>query len=242
MISMKPLVIIPTYNEAGSIRSIIENILDIPQHFIHILVVDDGSPDGTAEIVEGFKRSRVHLIKREGKSGLGSAYRAGLKWALEHTEYTHIVTMDGDSSHRTSDLNRMLARSSVYDLVIGSRWIPGGEVINWPLSRRALSRAGSAYSRIALGLPFRDVTGGYRVYSRKLIEKMEIEKISSEGYCFQIEMLFRAYRTKMKITESPITFVERREGESKMSKAIVFEAVKKVSRWGIRYRLGLIKD
>ena len=242
MSSMKPLVIIPTYNEAGSIRILIENILDIPQHFIHVLVVDDGSPDGTAEIVEGFKQSRVHLIKREGKSGLGSAYRAGLKWALEHTEYSHFVTMDGDGSHRTSDLNRMLSRAQVADLVLGSRWIPYGEVINWPLSRRVLSRAGSAYSRIALGLPFRDITGGYRVYSRKMTENIDIARISSEGYCFQIEMLFRAYRTKMKITESPITFVERREGESKMSKSIVKEAIRNVSRWGIRYRLGLIKD
>lgn len=240
--AMNPLVIIPTYNEAGSIRMLIENILDIPQHFIHILVVDDGSPDGTAEIVERFKTSRVHLLKRKEKSGLGSAYRAGLKWALEHSEYTHFITMDGDGSHLSGDMNRMLARAQVAELVLGSRWVPDGQVINWSLKRRILSRAGSAYSRMALGLPFRDITGGYRVYSRKMTELIDINRISSEGYCFQIEMLFRAYRTKMKIAESPITFIERREGESKMNKSIVKEAIRNVSRWGILYRLGLIKE
>ena len=239
---MKPLVIIPTYNEAESILKVIEGLLENPYHLINVLVVDDGSPDGTADIVANKKSSRVHLIRREAKSGLGSAYRAGFEWALTYPEYTHIVTMDGDSSHLPSDLNRMLARSSVYDLVIGSRWIQGGEAANWPLSRRVLSRAGSTYSRIALGLPFRDITGGFRVYSRKLIETLDLKNISSEGYCFQIETLLKSYRTKMKITESPITFVERTQGYSKMNKEIIFEAVKKVSHWGLLYRLGLMRN
>lgn len=242
MDAMKPLVIIPTYNEAESILKVIEGLLENPYHLINVLVVDDGSPDGTADIVANRKSSRVHLIRREAKSGLGSAYRAGFEWALTYPEYTHIVTMDGDNSHLPSDLNRMLARSSVYDLVIGSRWIQGGEAANWPLSRRVLSRAGSTYSRIALGLPFRDITGGFRVYTRRLIEALDLGRISSEGYCFQIEMLLRSYRAKMRITEAPITFVERVQGKSKMSKAIVKEAIRNVSIWGLRYRLGLMRD
>lgn len=239
---MKPLVIIPTYNEAGSILKVIEGLLDNPYHRIHILVVDDGSPDGTADIVANIQSLRVHLLRREAKNGLGSAYRAGFDWALKFPEYTHIVTMDGDGSHHSSDINRLFARASLADVVLGSRWVWGGEVYNWPLSRRVLSRMGSAYSRLALGLPFRDITGGYRVYTQEILKKIDTSHLSSEGYCFQIEMLLKAYRKHVKITEVPIMFSERTEGYSKMDKAIIKESIRKVSNWGWHYRLGLMKD
>ena len=233
---MKPLVIIPTFNEAGSIFHVIESVLEISQE-IEILVVDDNSPDGTAEIVLKMDPTRVHLLSRATKSGLGGAYRAGMTWALERPRYTHIVTMDGDGSHRAFDLALMLLRlTPEVDVLLGTRWMPGGSIENWPKYRQAISRAGTSYAQWALKLPWRDLTGGFRVYSRRLLEKLRINAISSEGYCFQIEMIRAASVASAQMVEIPITFVEREIGQSKMSKKIVGEAFSRVSIWALQRR------
>jgi dolichol-phosphate mannosyltransferase len=233
---VKPLVIIPTFNEAGSILEVITSVLAISAD-IEVLVVDDSSPDGTAEIASHVNAERVQLLTRKEKSGLGSAYRAGMAWALDHPRYTHIVTMDGDASHRAADLALMLlAVTPEIDVVLGTRWMPGGTIENWPTYRRWLSQAGTSYARWALKLPFRDLTGGFRIYSRALLQRMRINAVASEGYCFQIEMIRAASAASARMIEIPITFVEREEGESKMSHRIVREALIRVSIWGLQRR------
>lgn len=232
----RPLVIIPTFNEAKSIRETIEGILAIPTKEgnspIEILVVDDSSPDGTKEIVEDIGSNRIHILSRPGKEGLGKAYLAGFTWGLEE-KYTHFITMDGDGSHRFQDLPNLLRVSFNRDLALGSRWIPGGSIVNWPFYRVLLSRLGTLYTKILLGLPFNDITGGYRVYSRWLLESIDLSSVNSQGYCFQIEMVNRAYHIGASYIEVPITFVERVYGESKMNKKIVTEAITNVTKWGI---------
>ena len=233
---MKPLVIIPTFNEAGSILAVITSVLEISVD-IEVLVVDDSSPDGTAQIVSHMDAERVHVLTRREKSGLGGAYRAGMDWALNHPMYTHIVTMDGDGSHRAPDLAAMLlAVTPEIDVVLGTRWMPGGSIENWPRYRQLLSQAGTSYARWALKLPFRDLTGGFRIYSRALLERVRINAVASEGYCFQIEMIRAASAASARMIEIPITFMEREVGESKMSKKIVREALIRVSIWGLQRR------
>lgn len=239
--TMRPLVLIPTYNEAESIGALVTHLLDKFSD-LEILVIDDNSPDGTAALIRGLGQSRVHLLARERKSGLGAAYRAGFQWALDHPEITHYVTMDGDGSHRVEDLGPMLSRAANVDVVMSSRWVPGGGIRNWPKYRQFISRLGTSYARLALKLPFTDLTGGFRVYSANLIQRLVISEVSSEGYCFQIEMILAADAAGATFAEVPITFIERELGRSKMSRRIVIEALGKVSLWGWRTRFGSNAD
>ena len=231
--TMKPLVMIPTYNEAESIGSLISSLLELE---LEILVIDDNSPDGTASFVSAINSPRVHLLKRGEKSGLGTAYRTGIERAEDRGIYTHLVTMDGDGSHRPEDLAPMLARASNVDVVMSSRWMPGGSIQNWPKYRQFISRLGTSYARWALKLAFTDLTGGFRVYSTHLVSRMQMSEITSEGYCFQIEMILAASAADATFSEVPITFIERELGKSKMSRRIVIEALGRVSLWGWQAR------
>lgn len=228
---MSTLVLIPTYNEAAGIR---KNLLKIREHHpdIDILVIDDNSPDGTAiHVLEiALNDPKVFLLKREGKQGLGKAYFAGFRWGLEQN-YKRFVQMDSDGSHRAEDLTALL--DSDADLVIGSRWIRGGAVANWPKHRELISRAGNLYARLATGLRLKDLTAGFRIYSRDLIEKLISEDLEAQGYGFQIEMTRRANGAGASIQEIPILFIERELGSSKMTKEIVIEALTLCTRWGI---------
>lgn len=236
---MPGLVVIPTYNEAGNIAAIVRRVRAAAPGF-DVLVVDDASPDGTGAVAEGLAEedARVHVLHRPGKQGLGAAYVHAFHWALER-DYELIVQMDADGSHRPEHLPAMLDRAADADVVLGSRWVPGGGVENWPLHRRMLSRAGSLYARVLLRLPYRDITGGYRIFHRVVLEQLRLDDVHSRGYGFQIDMLLRAHRDGYRITESPITFIEREVGESKMSTAIVFEAIVNVTRWSVRPPAGL---
>jgi dolichol-phosphate mannosyltransferase len=230
---MTALVIIPTYDEAANIAWIVERIL-LAQPQLHVLVADDGSPDGTGAIADGLAAAdeRVHVLHRVSKQGLGSAYRAGFAWGLERG-YDTLLEMDADGSHRPEDLGQILAASAAgADLVLGSRWVPGGGVVNWPWHRRFISRGGTFYARIMLGLDVRDATGGFRAFRRETLERLPLDDVASQGYCFQIDMTRRVVAAGMDVVEVPITFVERERGESKMSGAIVREALWRVTVWG----------
>lgn len=233
---MKILVIIPTYNEVQSISSVIKGVLSLPND-LHILVVDDNSPDGTATTVKGMNSNRVDVLERKEKSGLGAAYRAGFKWGLQVATFTHFVTMDGDGSHRWQDLNRLIERAKNADVVVGTRWMPGGAIENWPKYRQYISRIGTSYARWALRMPLADLTGGFRVYSVHLLRRIKIETLTSDGYCFQIEMVRAAHAADGTFAQVPITFVERELGKSKMSRRIVMEALTKVTGWAFESRV-----
>ena len=233
---IKPLVMIPTYNESLSIGTLIEQLLELSKE-VQILVIDDNSPDGTATVVKNVDSVRVHLLHRNKKSGLGSAYRAGFAWAENHPNFTHYVTMDGDGSHRPEDLTALMERAEHVDVVLSSRWMPGGGIANWPKYRQLISRVGTFYAHRALKLPYTDLTGGFRVYSTQLIRRLNIDEITSEGYCFQIEMILASDAASATFSEVPITFVERELGRSKMTKAIVIEALAKVTLWGWQIRV-----
>jgi dolichol-phosphate mannosyltransferase len=228
------LVIIPTYNEAASVVGMIERVMRSGND-VDLLIVDDASPDGTGLIADRLaeSNSRLHVLHRTGKLGLGSAYREGFRWGLDQG-YGQLVEMDGDGSHQPEQLHRLLAGLDHADLVLGSRWVEGGVVTDWPLKRILLSRAGGTYARIALGLPFSDITGGYRAFSADALRRIDPSIVASEGYCFQIDMLWRAHLAGLTITEVPITFTDRRYGDSKMSGRIVIEAILRVTAWGLR--------
>lgn len=230
---MKTLVIIPTYNEKENIQAISDAILkELPD--ISILVVDDGSPDGTGAIVKGMmeKNSNIHLIENTGKGGLGKAYLQGFKWAIENG-FAACIQMDADFSHRPVDLVRLVKTLPDYDFVIGSRYVPGGATTNWAWYRKLISLFGSLYSRIILGYPVHDWTGGFNGWKIDTLKKMALSDVRSEGYSFQIEMKYRAMKKDFAVKEVPITFDERREGASKMSLKIVIEAFYRV--WQIRF-------
>ncbi len=233
------LICIPTYNEAENIRGVIERTLATGIPGLSILVIDDGSPDGTANIVEamaqGLANSRIHLLKRSSKSGLGPAYLAAFAWALEHS-FDYVVEMDADGSHQPEELGRLLDASRDADLVLGTRWMAGGKVENWPFYRRAISRIGTWYAEMALKVPYKDLTGGYRVLSKNLLETLDLRSIQTLGYGFQIEIAMRAFDAGLKVAEVPITFIERTQGRSKMSKRIVFEALERTTIWGFQRR------
>jgi len=233
---MTVLVVVPTYDEAENIERVLENVLNA-QPQVDVLVVDDGSPDGTADLVDAMAKSdtRIHVMRRAAKQGLGAAYRAGFAWGLERG-YERLVEMDADGSHRAEDLGALLEASQheTADLVLGSRWIPGGGVVNWPWYRRWISRGGTWYAQAMLGLKVRDLTGGYRVFKRATLERLRYEEVVSQGYCFQIDMARRTAAAGMTIVEVPITFVERTHGRSKMSGAIVREALWRVTVWGFQ--------
>jgi dolichol-phosphate mannosyltransferase len=236
------LVIIPTYNEGENIERVITRVRESTPD-AHVLVVDDASPDGTGEIADALADAdeRVHVLHRQAKTGLGAAYIAGFGWGLARS-YDVLVEMDADGSHAPEQLPRMLRALEDADLVLGSRWVPGGAVVNWPRRRAVLSRGGSRYARLALGIDIRDATGGYRVFRREALERINFADVSSEGYCFQIDLVWRALRAGLRVVEVPITFVERERGESKMSGSIVREALVRVTEWGLRHRGGQLRD
>ena len=231
------LVIVPTYNEAENIGPILDRLqASVPT--AHALVVDDGSPDGTGELAEARAAGddRVHVLHRASKAGLGPAYVAGFRWARERG-YDVLVEMDADGSHAPEQLPQLLAALEDADLVLGSRYVPGGRVADWPAHRLLLSRAGNRYTRWALRLPLNDATGGYRAARAELIDELPFDDVASQGYCFQVDWAWRAVRAGARVTEVPITFTEREFGRSKMSGSIVAEALVRVSVWGLRDRL-----
>ena len=231
------LIVMPTYNERQNLEIVAGRIREaVPD--ADLLVVDDNSPDGTGDLADKLAEvdPRVQVMHRTAKAGLGRAYVAGFTWALEHG-YDLIVEMDADGSHRPEDLPKLLAVSEQADAVIGSRYVPGGTVVNWPKSREFLSKGANLYNRIMLGVQVKDATGGFRVYRAATLRRIDLNGIESAGYCFQIDMTLRVLQAGMTITEVPITFVERERGASKMSRTVIFEAFGRVARWGISARL-----
>ncbi|MBI4925856.1 MAG: polyprenol monophosphomannose synthase [Bdellovibrio sp.] len=233
---MHTLIVIPTYNEAENILSLIEANLKITSEKTEILVVDDGSPDGTGKIVEDFSKNnpRVHVLHREKKLGLGTAYVAGFKWGLQQKVFDTFVEMDADFSHNPGYLPKMLSLLDTYDVVIGSRYVDGGGTLNWGIVRKFISRGGSFYSRMILGAPIYDFTGGFNGWKRHVLETVDIDSLRSDGYSFQIELKYRAFCRNFKIKEFPIVFEDRKVGKSKMHQKIVLEALGRV--WTFRWR------
>lgn len=229
---MKTLVISPTYNERKNIQSLVEQVLG-PNLDYHLLVVDDNSPDKTAEKVKELQQlyPNLHLEERPGKAGLGTAYLFGFQWALDR-HFEAIVQMDADLSHDPKDVPRLVAELENHDLVIGSRYVEGVSVVNWPIRRLILSYGANMYSRIITGMPINDATGGFKAWRGSLLDTIRLEKVRSQGYSFQIEMNFRAWRLEASIKEETIIFVDRTIGESKMSKSIMYEAIWMV--WRLR--------
>ena len=230
---MERLIIIPTYDERENLPSLLDELMALP-YDLHVLVVDDRSPDGTAELVEErmTREPRLHLLKRPGKMGLGSAYRDGFRYALEHgAEY--IFEMDADFSHDPKSIGAFLEAAREADVVLGSRYIGGVRVVNWPLNRLILSRTANLYSRLITGLPVHDATGGFKCFRRRALEGIRLDRIRSDGYAFQIEVSFKCWRRGFRIKEIPIVFVDRRAGVSKMSRRIIWEAAGVV--WHLRF-------
>lgn len=230
------LVVIPTYNEALTITKAIDRTrTSVPD--AHILVVDDGSPDGTGAIADDIAEldDHVHVLHRGGKQGLGAAYLAGFGWGLSR-DFDVLVEMDADGSHQPEELPRLLHAVEQADLVIGSRYVPGGRTVNWPYKRQAISRIGNTYTRLALGTALRDTTGGYRAFRASALRALDMQSVASQGYCFQVDMAWRTVRAGLRVMEVPITFVEREQGESKMDGRIVREALVRVTQWGAAHR------
>ncbi len=224
---MKILVIIPTYNEKENIEKIIRRVFSLSGGY-HLLIVDDGSPDGTADIIKGLQTEfggRLNILERKGKLGLGTAYIAGFKWALQH-EYDYIFEMDADFSHKPEDLER-LYEACIHgaDVVVGSRYTRGGKVVNWPMDRILISKGGAFYTKLITWMPVSDPTAGFVCYSRKVLSTIPLDQVHFIGYAFQIEMKYRAWKLGFKIKEVPITFEDRKEGVSKMSGNIIKEAM-----------------
>lgn len=219
------LVIIPTYNEIDNIEKVICLILNLNDN-IDILIVDDNSPDGTSGLVKSLieKNNRVNLLERKSKLGLGSAYILGFKWALVK-KYAFVIQMDADLSHNPNDINEFIKESDCYDLIIGSRYINGISIVNWPLSRLILSYFANLYARVIIGVPIKDLTGGFKCISSNVLNTINLDDIKSEGYSFQIELNFLAWNNNFKIKEIPIIFTDRAHGNSKMSKFVIFEAI-----------------
>ncbi|WP_232715177.1 polyprenol monophosphomannose synthase [Gordonia metallireducens] len=251
------LVVVPTFNERDNLPVIVER-LQAALPGVHLLVVDDSSPDGTGEVAEelarkdaeahadnGKESGRIHVMHRQEKDGLGKAYLAGFAWGLSR-DYPVIVEMDADGSHAPEQLHRLFdAVNDGADLVIGSRYVPGGKLVNWPKHREFLSRGANTYARVALGAKVHDITAGFRAYRRGVLEKIQLDTVESAGYCFQIDLAWRTVRAGFDVREVPITFTERELGVSKMSGGVMSEAFTMVARWGIQSRLerlGIVKS
>ncbi|MEN3358263.1 MAG: dolichol-phosphate mannosyltransferase [Mycobacteriales bacterium] len=230
------VVVIPTYNEAANLESIVGRVrAAVPE--AHVLVVDDGSPDGTGDVADRLAADddQMHVLHRSEKAGLGAAYVAGFRAALADG-FDVLVEMDADGSHAPEELPRLLTALRDADLVIGSRWVAGGETRNWPLSRQLISRGGNFYARVMLRFPMKDATAGFRAYRRIVLETLKLDEIASQGYCFQIDLAWKTWREGFRVVEVPITFTERVLGSSKMSRTIVTEALWRVAGWGLTHR------
>jgi dolichol-phosphate mannosyltransferase len=227
------LIVVPTYNEAENLEFFVGQLRHSAAD-ADVLIVDDSSPDGTGELADRLAAvdPAIHVLHRPSKDGLGVAYRAGFTWGLKRDGYTRFVEMDADGSHDPTELRRLRNAAYAADLVIGSRWVPGGRVVDWPWLRRFISRAGTTYARLLLRLPVRDATAGFRVLSRRALESIDLDTIASHGYCFQIDVTRRLHRAGLTIREVPVTFVERKLGSSKMTLGIVVEALWRVTVWG----------
>jgi dolichol-phosphate mannosyltransferase len=231
------LVIIPTYDERENIEGIVSRVrASVPE--AEVLVADDASPDGTGEIADRLAAAdeHVHVLHRSGKEGLGAAYVAGFRWGMDRG-FDVLVEMDADGSHQPEELPRLLTALEENDLVIGSRWVRGGRVENWPKKREALSRGANTYSRLLLGFHVHDSTGGFRAYRATALSKIGIDDVTSQGYCFQVDLTLRAVRSGLRVAEVPITFVERTHGASKMSRDIMVEAFMRLTQWGLEHRI-----
>jgi dolichol-phosphate mannosyltransferase len=232
----RTVMVIPTFNEAENLPWIVGRLLEaVPT--TDVLVVDDGSPDGTGDLADKLaaEDDRVHVVHRTEKAGLGAAYLHGFAVALERG-YDVVGEMDADGSHQPEQLPRLLTALAGADLVIGSRWVPGGSVVNWPWTRKALSVGGNLYARLALGIPVRDVTAGYRVFRRTTLEAIDLASVESSGYCFQADLAWRTVQAGLRVVEVPIEFVERVQGESKMDRAVATESLRRITRWGVTER------
>ncbi len=235
---MRALVVVPTYNEAVTLPRVADRLLtaaSTADDDIHLLIVDDNSPDGTGRIADELaeRSEAIDVLHRPGKSGLGPAYRAGFAWGLER-DFDALCEMDADLSHDPADVPRLLAALRGADLVIGSRYVPGGGVVDWPRHRLALSKGGNRYVQAMTAMPVQDATAGFRAFRRSVLEELDLSAVRSDGYSFQLEMALRTWRAGFRIVEVPITFVERTEGASKISRAIVVEAVWRVFQWGLQ--------
>jgi len=236
------LVCIPTYNERENLPPVVARVrAAVPQ--ADVLVLDDNSPDGTGEVADTIAADdeKVQVLHRAGKEGLGAAYLAGFAWGLERG-YGAIVEMDADGSHQPEQLPALLDAAEHADVVIGSRWVRGGTVVNWPMSRRVLSVGGNVYVRVLLGMSVHDATGGYRVYRASALHQMDLHSVESQGYGFQVDMTWRAVKSGLTVVEVPIEFVERVFGESKMSGHIVQESLQRITRWGLQHRAGQLRS
>lgn len=231
---MRALIVVPTYNEIENLKPLSEAVLGVTPSEVEMLIVDDGSPDGTGELADTIAREngRFHVIHREKKMGLGTAYVNGFSWGLEKN-FDAFIEMDADFSHRPSYLPQMLELLKEHDVAIGSRYVKGGGTLNWGLGRKIISRGGSFYSQLILGAPIRDFTGGFNGWRRCVLETVDLPSLRSDGYSFQIELKYRAYLQKYKMLEFPIVFEDRKVGHSKMNRRIVFEALARV--WGFRW-------
>ena len=234
----RPLVVVPTYDERANLAGLVERLRRaVPA--ADVLVVDDASPDGTGNLADEISAGDAHVnvLHRPVKEGLGPAYLAGFRWGLAR-DYDALVEMDADGSHAPEQLPSLLAATRDADVVLGSRWVAGGAVVDWPRRRELLSRGGNAYARMLLGLPVQDATGGFRVYRREVLETIELTDVASAGYCFQVDLLWRSWRAGFRIVEVPIRFVERVAGVSKMSRDVVAEALWRITVWGFTSQRG----
>lgn len=234
--------VVPTYNEADNVAWLVGRVLTaLPE--ADVLVVDDGSPDGTGAIADGLAAAdpRVSVLHRTAKEGLGKAYLAGFRWALER-DYDVIGEIDADGSHQPEQLPELLAALEQADLVIGSRWVAGGSVTNWALGRELLSRGGNLYTRLLLGMPVHDATAGYRLFRRTTLEKIELDDVSSMGYVFQADLAFRTIQAGLRVVEVPIEFVERERGDSKMTRGVATESLRRITQWGLAERRRQLKE
>ena len=235
-------VLIPTYNERDTLPVIVGRLRDLVPD-VDVVVLDDNSPDGTGEVADVLAAAdpQVHVLHRAGKEGLGAAYLAGFQYALE-AGYDAVVEMDADGSHRPEHLPTMLAAAADADVVIGSRWVRGGSIVNWPLHRKALSVGGNLYIKVLLGMPVNDATAGYRVYRSGALHAMGLDDVASQGYCFQADLTWRAVKQHLTIVEVPITFVEREVGDSKMSRDIMTESLRRITSWGVHHRARQVRE